>query len=168
MPTSGSTLIAADGARGDARGGGSGSPPKQAWQVTRGHAALSVAELQQLAKRKDLQHEGQQLAGAPRCPSAADLRGGRFAHRHAAQQQVIAEQRRLLREQQEVIAQLQEARSMAELRRRATDSQTRATAQSPAGPRQPITQLDGFKESQANLKGPSEPITAKKEPDDSR
>lgn len=167
MPASGSTLIAADGARGDARGGGSGSPPKQAWQVTRGHAALSPAELQQLARRKDPQHEGQQLAGALRCPSSAELRGGRFEHRHAAQQQVIAEQRRLLREQQEVIAQLRETRSMAESRRRAADAQARATAQNPAGPKQPITQLDGFKESRANLKGPSELITAKKEPDDS-
>lgn len=161
MPVSGSTLIAADGARGDARGGGSGSPPKQAWQVTRGHAALSLAELQQLAKRKDPQREGQQqqrLAGALRCPSAAEPRGGRFEHRHAAQQQVISEQRRLLREQQEVIAQLQEARSMAELRRRASDAQTRPAAQSPAGPRRPITQLDGSKESHTSLKGSSEPM----------
>ncbi|XP_062376875.1 coiled-coil domain-containing protein 191 [Sardina pilchardus] len=159
-PASASPLIATDGARGDARGdacgGGGGSLPKQAWQVTRGHGALTVAELQQLARRKGPQ-EGL-LADAPRCPGV-ELRGGRFEHRHAAQRQVIAEQRRLLRDQQEVIARLQETRSMAELR-------TRATAHAPAGPGQPITRLDGHQQPPKNLQGPSEPITEK--PDDAR
>ncbi|XP_076146750.1 coiled-coil domain-containing protein 191 isoform X2 [Alosa pseudoharengus] len=169
-PASASPLIATEFARGDARGdacgGGGGSLPKQAWQVTRGHGALSVAELQQLARRRKGLQEGQ-LADAPRRPGV-EVRGGRFEHRHATQQQVITEQRRLLREQQEVIARLQETRSMAELQQRATDAQTRATAQTPAGPRLPITQLNGFQQPPKNLKGSSEPITEKRETDDAR
>ena len=152
-PTSASPLITLDGARSEAHGNArGGSPPKVAWQVTRGHAALSAAELQQLARRNG-QQQGP-LTGAPRS-LGAELHGGRFEHRHAAQQQVIAEQQRRLREQQELIAQLQDTHNMAELRKRSADVQTCANAQTPAGPRQPITQLNGLKE----------PHTGKRDPD---
>ncbi|XP_026794011.3 coiled-coil domain-containing protein 191 [Pangasianodon hypophthalmus] len=84
------------------------APPTQAWQVTRRHAALSLAEAR----------EGRRLSGAPRCQSA-EMRGGRFEHRHVAQQRTIAEQKRLLKEQQEVISELQERQKLLELRQEA-------------------------------------------------
>uniref|UniRef100_A0A8B9GTW2 Coiled-coil domain containing 191 n=1 Tax=Astyanax mexicanus TaxID=7994 RepID=A0A8B9GTW2_ASTMX len=83
------------------------SPPTQAWQVTRRHAALSPAELRQA-------HQRQPPNNAPRCQSAE--RGGRFEHRHLAQQQTIAEQRRLLKEQQELILHLQERQNFLDFR----------------------------------------------------
>ncbi|KAG9283323.1 coiled-coil domain-containing protein 191 [Astyanax mexicanus] len=86
------------------------SPPTQAWQVTRRHAALSPAELRQA-------HQRQPPNNAPRCQSAE--RGGRFEHRHLAQQQTIAEQRRLLKEQQELILHLQERQNFLDFRQEA-------------------------------------------------
>ncbi|KAF5903632.1 coiled-coil domain-containing protein [Clarias magur] len=84
------------------------STPTQAWQVTRRHAAASPAEAR----------EGQKLSGAPRCQSA-EMRGGRYDHRHLAQQRTIAEQKRRLKEQQDVIAELQERQKILELRQEA-------------------------------------------------
>ncbi|KAK3515552.1 hypothetical protein QTP70_024400 [Hemibagrus guttatus] len=84
------------------------APPTQAWQVTRRHAALSVAEAQ----------EGRRMSGAPRC-RGAELHGGRFEHRHVAQQRTIEEQYRLLKEQQEMISELQERQNLLELKQEA-------------------------------------------------
>ncbi|KAI4888011.1 hypothetical protein NFI96_034673 [Prochilodus magdalenae] len=86
------------------------APPTQAWQVTRRHAGLSPIELHQAQLRS--------LSSAPRSRSA-EVIGGRFEHRHATQQQTIAEQRRLLREQQELISCLQERHTFLELRQEA-------------------------------------------------
>lgn len=74
----------------------------QAWQVTRRHAALSLAELRRA-------HQSSRSRGA-------ELSGGQFKHRHAALQQTVAEQRRLLKEQQEQILLLQERQNILELR----------------------------------------------------
>lgn len=82
--------------------------PTQAWQVTRRHTAFSLAEAR----------EGRRPSGAPRCQSA-EMRGGRFEHRHVAQQKTIAEQKRLLKEQQEVICELQERQKLLELGQKA-------------------------------------------------
>lgn len=72
--------------------------------MTRRHAALSFAEAR----------EGRRPSGAPRCQSA-EMRGGRFEHRHLAQQRTIAEQKRLLKEQQDIISELQERQNLLEL-----------------------------------------------------
>ncbi|XP_052452152.1 coiled-coil domain-containing protein 191 [Carassius gibelio] len=87
--------------------GRSEAPPTQAWQVTRRHAALSLAELQQA--RQGQQHQTSRSGNA-------ELRSGQFKHRHAALQQTVAEQRRLLKEQQEQIRHLQERQNILELR----------------------------------------------------
>ncbi|KAK2814892.1 hypothetical protein Q7C36_023158 [Tachysurus vachellii] len=84
------------------------APPIQAWQMTRHHTVLSLAEVQ----------EGRRLKGAPRCQSA-EMPGGRFEHRHAAQQKTIAEQNRLLKEQQDIISELQERQKLLELKQEA-------------------------------------------------
>ncbi|XP_076868794.1 coiled-coil domain-containing protein 191 [Brachyhypopomus gauderio] len=99
------------------------APPTQAWQVTCRHAALSPAELQQAC-------HGRYLTSAPRCRSA-EVRGGRFEHRHAVQQQTIAEQRRLLREQQDLISHLQEKQNVLELRQEAERTAQTAAASGP-------------------------------------
>uniref|UniRef100_A0A8C1RPA6 Coiled-coil domain containing 191 n=1 Tax=Cyprinus carpio TaxID=7962 RepID=A0A8C1RPA6_CYPCA len=83
------------------------APPTQAWQVTRRHAALSSAELQQARQGRQ-----QQTSRS----GNAELSGGQFKHRHAALQQTVAEQRRLLKEQQEQIRHLQERQNILELR----------------------------------------------------
>ncbi|XP_073686940.1 coiled-coil domain-containing protein 191 [Garra rufa] len=81
------------------------APPTQAWQVTRRHAALSAAELQQA-------HQGQQTSRS----GSVELSSGQFKHRHAALQQTVAEQRHLLKEQQEQIRHLQERQNILELK----------------------------------------------------
>uniref|UniRef100_A0A673KZR9 Coiled-coil domain-containing protein 191-like n=1 Tax=Sinocyclocheilus rhinocerous TaxID=307959 RepID=A0A673KZR9_9TELE len=93
------------------RTGRSEAPPTQAWQVTRRHAALSSAELQQL-------RQGQQQQTS-RSGSAELSGGGQFKHRHVALQLTVAEQRRLLKEQQEQIRHLQERQNILELRHEA-------------------------------------------------
>ncbi|KAL2085140.1 hypothetical protein ACEWY4_018460 [Coilia grayii] len=156
-----SSLIVDDGARGDARGR---PPPKQAWQVTRRHAALSTAELPQLAKGEarpevpQQQQQPRQLNGAPSGP------GGRFEHRHAAQQQVIAEQRRRLMEQQEVIARLQETQSMAQLHERAATQQSHITTAT----QRPLTHPRGPTETHSNVKALIEPNTDHTHPQTAR
>ncbi|KAK6299620.1 hypothetical protein J4Q44_G00296530 [Coregonus suidteri] len=89
------------------------------WQVTRRNAAMSAGELRRARQRGEVGIVG------------AALWGGRFQHRHASQQQTIAEQRRLLREQQEQIARLQEEQSMMGLRQ---EAQTAAQIAVPASP----------------------------------
>ncbi|XP_056307185.1 coiled-coil domain-containing protein 191 [Danio aesculapii] len=78
----------------------------QAWQVTRQHAALSMAELRQARQTQQSSRS-----------RGAELSGGHFKHRHAALQHTVAEQRRLLKEQQEQILLLQERQNILELRR---------------------------------------------------
>ncbi|NP_001009986.1 coiled-coil domain-containing protein 191 [Danio rerio] len=78
----------------------------QAWQVTRRHAALSMAELRRARQTQQSSRS-----------RGAELSGGQFKHRHAALQQTVAEQRRLLKEQQEQILLLQERQNILELRR---------------------------------------------------
>ncbi|KAF4095866.1 coiled-coil domain-containing protein 191 [Onychostoma macrolepis] len=94
------------------------APPTQAWQVTRRHAVLSSAELQQA-------RQGQQQQ-IPRSGNA-ELNAGQFKHRHAALQQTVAEQRRLLKEQQERIQHLQERQNILELRHEAEKTALLAT-----------------------------------------
>ncbi|XP_027030885.2 coiled-coil domain-containing protein 191 isoform X2 [Tachysurus fulvidraco] len=84
------------------------APPIQAWQMTRHHTVLSLAEVQ----------VGRRLKGAPHCQSV-EMPGGRFEHRHAAQQKTIAEQNRLLKEQQDIISELQERQKLLELKQEA-------------------------------------------------
>ncbi|KAL7840772.1 hypothetical protein AOLI_G00260950 [Acnodon oligacanthus] len=98
-------------------------PPTQAWQVTRRHAALLPAEL----------HRAQQNI-VPRSRSA-EVFGGRFEHRYAAQQQTITEQRRLLKEQQELISCLQERQNLLELRQEAERTAESAPATPTAQPK---------------------------------
>ncbi|XP_063063543.1 coiled-coil domain-containing protein 191 isoform X2 [Engraulis encrasicolus] len=130
-----------DGTRGVTSGIGARGvcPPRQAWQVTRQHVDLSVAQLQQLAKRDPQQQQSHQLNSAP-CATGAQLQlqhqkrplsgapcgGGseRFEHRHVAQRQVIWEQRRRLREQEEEIRRLQEEQSMRRLQEQAAEMDT--------------------------------------------
>lgn len=76
--------------------------------MTRHHAAVSVAEV----------GEGRRRNGAPRCQST-EMHGGRFEHRHMAQQKTITEQKRLLKEQQDIISELQERQNLLELRQEA-------------------------------------------------
>ncbi|XP_016427094.1 coiled-coil domain-containing protein 191-like [Sinocyclocheilus rhinocerous] len=99
--------------------GRSEAPPTQAWQVTRRHAALSSAELQQA-------RQGQQQQTSR--SGNAELSGGQIKHRHAALQQTVAEQRRLLKEQQEQIRHLQERQNILELRHEAEKTALLATA----------------------------------------
>lgn len=98
--------------------GRSEAPPTQAWQVTRRHAALSLAELQQA--RQGQQHQTSRSGNA-------ELSAGPFKHRHAALQQTVAEQRRLLKEQQEQIQHLQERQNILELRHEAEKTALLAT-----------------------------------------
>uniref|UniRef100_A0A8C8FBA4 Coiled-coil domain containing 191 n=1 Tax=Oncorhynchus tshawytscha TaxID=74940 RepID=A0A8C8FBA4_ONCTS len=101
------------------------------WQVTRRNAALSAGELRRARERGEVGDGDDSVGAAPRSHTAA-LCGGRFEHRHASQQQTIAEQRKLLREQQEQIARLQEEQSMMGLRQ---EAQTAAQIAVPASPR---------------------------------
>ncbi|KAM9436713.1 coiled-coil domain-containing protein 191 [Clarias gariepinus] len=96
------------------------STPTQAWQVTHRHAAVSSAEAR----------EGQKLSGAPRCQSA-EMRGGRYDHRHLAQQRTIAEQKRRLKEQQDIISELQERQKILELRQEAEKAEQLAVQLKP-------------------------------------
>uniref|UniRef100_A0A673YR47 Coiled-coil domain containing 191 n=1 Tax=Salmo trutta TaxID=8032 RepID=A0A673YR47_SALTR len=104
-------------------------PPTLPWQVTRRHAALSGDELRRARQRGEGGGDGG-VGAVPRSRSA-ELRGGRFEHRHASQQQTIAEQRRLLREQQEQIARLQEGKGMMGLKREAQIAQLAVPAERP-------------------------------------
>lgn len=97
------------------------APPTQAWQVTRRHAALSSAEAR----------EGRRPSGAPRCQSA-ETRGGRFEHRHMAQQRTITEQKRLLKEQQDIISELQEKQNLLELKQEAGKAEQLAVQLKPS------------------------------------
>ncbi|KAK1807010.1 hypothetical protein P4O66_004847, partial [Electrophorus voltai] len=117
------------------------APPTQAWQVTRRHAALSPEDLHQA-------RHGPHLNAVPRCWSA-EVRGGRFEHRHAVQKQTIAEQRRLLREQQELISHLQETQNFLELRQEAERSAEAAAALSPVHVKHAASRSG----TQANAKG---------------
>uniref|UniRef100_A0A8C7DKS7 Coiled-coil domain containing 191 n=1 Tax=Oncorhynchus kisutch TaxID=8019 RepID=A0A8C7DKS7_ONCKI len=101
------------------------------WQVTRRNAALSAGELRRARERGEVGDGDGSVGAAPRSHTAA-VCGGRFEHRHASQQQTIAEQRKLLREQQEQIARLQEEQSMMGLRQ---EAQTSAQIAVPASPR---------------------------------
>uniref|UniRef100_A0A8C7PHJ7 Coiled-coil domain containing 191 n=1 Tax=Oncorhynchus mykiss TaxID=8022 RepID=A0A8C7PHJ7_ONCMY len=101
------------------------------WQVTRRNAALSAGELRRARERGEVGDGDDSVGAAPRSHTAA-VCGGRFEHRHASQQQTIAEQRKLLREQQEQIARLQEEQSMMGLRQ---EAQTAAQIAVPASPR---------------------------------
>ncbi|XP_028825988.1 coiled-coil domain-containing protein 191 [Denticeps clupeoides] len=85
----------------------------QAWQVTRKHAALTASELRRAKAGSQAEDHGSPL------PCSANARGGRFEHRHAAQQQTIIHQQKLLREQQEQIAQLREEQRLLALRQQA-------------------------------------------------
>lgn len=96
--------------------------PTQAWQVTRAHAAVSVAEIR----------EGRRRNGAPRCRST-ERRGGRFEHRHMAQQKTIAEQKHLLKEQQDLISELQERQNLLELRQEAEKAEQLVVQLKPSG-----------------------------------
>ncbi|KAK9953339.1 hypothetical protein ABG768_017341 [Culter alburnus] len=98
--------------------GRSEAPPTQAWQVTRHHAALSMAEL-----RRARQGQQQQTTRS----RSAERGSGQFKHGHVALQQTVAEQRRLLKEQQEQIQQLQERQNILELRHEAEKSALLAT-----------------------------------------
>lgn len=98
--------------------GRSEAPPTQAWQVTRHHAALSMAEL-----RRARQGQQQQTTRS----GSAERGSGQFKHGHVALQQTVAEQRRLLKEQQEQIQQLQERQNILELRHEAEKSALLAT-----------------------------------------
>ncbi len=91
--------------------------------MTRRHAALSSAELQQA--RQGQQHQ----TSRSRNP---ELSAGKFKHRHAALQQTVAEQRRLLKEQQEQIQHLQERQNVLELRHEAEKTVLLATGPSGA------------------------------------
>uniref|UniRef100_A0A4W4GZJ2 Coiled-coil domain containing 191 n=1 Tax=Electrophorus electricus TaxID=8005 RepID=A0A4W4GZJ2_ELEEL len=117
------------------------APPTQAWQVTRRHAALSPEDLHQA-------RHGPHLNAVPRCWSA-EVRGGRFEHRHAVQKQTIAEQRHLLREQQELISHLQETQNFLELRQEAERSAEAAAALSPVHVKHAASRSG----TQANAKG---------------
>uniref|UniRef100_A0A4W5NQ80 Coiled-coil domain containing 191 n=1 Tax=Hucho hucho TaxID=62062 RepID=A0A4W5NQ80_9TELE len=101
------------------------------WHVTRRNAALSAGELRRARQRGEVGDGDDSVGAAPRSHSSA-VCGGRFEHRHASQQQTIAEQRRLLREQQEQITHLQEQQSMMGLRQ---EAQTAAQIAVPASPR---------------------------------
>ncbi|XP_055784439.1 coiled-coil domain-containing protein 191-like [Salvelinus fontinalis] len=101
------------------------------WQVTRRNAALSAGELRRARERGEVGDGDGSVGAAPRSHRAV-VCGGRFEHRHASQQQTIAEQRRLLEEQQEQIARLQEEQSMMGLRQ---EAQTAAQIAVPASPR---------------------------------
>ncbi|XP_071995034.1 coiled-coil domain-containing protein 191 isoform X2 [Engystomops pustulosus] len=73
------------------------SAPREPWQVTPQHAALTPEELQQHRLRS-------QGSGQKRLPS----NGGNFENRHAFQQRLIEEQRRQLQEQKDMILGLME------------------------------------------------------------
>lgn len=88
--------------------------------MTHRHAAVSSAEAR----------EGQKLSGAPRCQSA-EMRGGRYDHRHLAQQRTIAEQKRRLKEQQDIISELQERQKILELRQEAEKAEQLAVQLKP-------------------------------------
>ncbi|KAL1006529.1 hypothetical protein UPYG_G00073470 [Umbra pygmaea] len=98
--------------------------PTLPWQVTRRHAALSASELMRAQQKCE---KGRDCTAAPQAPCVA-LRGGRFQHRHASQQQTIAQQRRLLQEQQQQIACLQEEQRMMGLKTEAQMAQLAFTA----------------------------------------
>ncbi|XP_067108128.1 coiled-coil domain-containing protein 191 [Osmerus mordax] len=113
--------------------------PTLAWQVTRRHASPTPGEL-----RRTQQRGKEDAASAPRSRSA-ELRGGRFHHRHANQQHTIQEQRRLLREQGEQIARLQEDKSMLGLKREVlTAAQALPASSDPEEPRvNPVSLCSG-------------------------
>ncbi|KAJ8010743.1 hypothetical protein DPEC_G00078330 [Dallia pectoralis] len=97
--------------------------PTLPWQVTRRHAALTAAERlgsgpQRRVETGERGGDGVVNGGVNPGPLGRGA-GWRFEHRHASQQQTIAEQRRLLREQQEQIAHLQEKQSMMGLKQEA-------------------------------------------------
>ncbi|XP_053467453.1 coiled-coil domain-containing protein 191 isoform X1 [Ictalurus furcatus] len=122
------------------------APPTQAWQVTRRHAALSSAEAR----------EGRRPSGAPRCQSA-ETRGGRFEHRHMAQQRTIAEQKRLLKEQQDIISELQEKQNLLELKQEAEKAEQLAVQLKPSASQNVIKTSHGSKGSsgESNTRRPA-------------
>ncbi|KAI5627474.1 coiled-coil domain-containing protein 191, partial [Silurus asotus] len=103
------------------------APPTRAWQVTRRHAALSLAEVR----------EGRKLSVAPHCPGT-EMNGGHFEHRHMAQQRIITEQKRLLKEQQDMISELQERQKLQELQEEAEKAEQLAVQLKPSVPQNVI------------------------------
>ncbi|KAK2859493.1 hypothetical protein Q5P01_004113 [Channa striata] len=78
--------------------------PNQPWRVKQKHVARPPAEVHMALQKGE--------GGGFRCSKRPTLSGGRFENRHAAQQQIIAQQRKLLKEQQGQIARLKEEQSM--------------------------------------------------------
>ncbi|MBN3299148.1 CC191 protein, partial [Amia calva] len=89
------------------------SEPREAWQVTRRHAALSAKELSRAGEQPDSSQQGRG-SGRGRL-----VLGGRFENRHAFQQELLEQQRRQLREQEETIQELQENQRLMMLRQEA-------------------------------------------------
>ncbi|KAG2457301.1 coiled-coil domain-containing protein 191 [Polypterus senegalus] len=92
--------------------------PQQAWQVTKRHAGLTVADLRQTEAQQTA--ETTVRSGIKR----VELHGSNFENRHAFQRQMIEEQKRQLHEQKEMILELQENQRLIMLRQEAE----RATA----------------------------------------
>ncbi|XP_060090629.1 coiled-coil domain-containing protein 191 isoform X2 [Heteronotia binoei] len=100
------------------------SEPKWAWQVTRKHAALSAHHQ---ITFDGLTRSSRQHLSTP-SPQMAPGWLGPLEHRHAFQQQLIAEQQRQLQEQQELILELQGNQSL----KKAQEDAGQATAVSRA------------------------------------